>query len=54
MRQLKIDNVVSEAAKAEGRTFEAFGIEPDSLAAMLPSYLYRFRPRGEFEHHRTA
>ena len=54
VRQLKIDNVVSEAAKAEGRTFEAFGIAPDSLAALLPSYLYRFRPRGEFEHHRTA
>lgn len=52
--QLKIDNVVSDAAKAEGRTFEAFGIEPDSLAAILPSYLYRFRPRGEFERHRTA
>ena len=54
VRQLKIDNVVSEAAKAEGRTFDAFGIAPDSLAALLPSYLYRFRPRGEFEHHRTA
>ena len=52
--QLKIDNVVSEAAQADGRTFQAFGIEPDSLAAMLPSYLYRFRPRGEFERHRTA
>ncbi len=54
VRQLKIDNVVSEAAKADGRTFAAFGIVPDSLAAILPSYLYRFRPRGEFERHRTA
>ncbi len=54
VRQLKLDNVVSEAAKAEGRTFAAFGIEPDSLASLLPSYLYRFRPRGEFEHQRTA
>ncbi len=54
VRQLKLDNVVSEAAEAEGRTFAAFGITPDSLAAILPSYLYRFRPRGEFEHHRTA
>ena len=54
VKQLRIDNVVSDAAEAEGRTFAAFGIVPDSLAAMLPSYLYRFRPRGEFEHHRTA
>ena len=54
VRQLRIDNVVSDAAKAEGRTFAAFGIEPDSIAAILSSYLYRFRPRGEFEHHRTA
>ena len=54
VRQLRIDNVVSEAALAEGRTFAAFGIAPDSLAAILPSYLYRFRPRGEFERQRTA
>jgi NADH dehydrogenase len=54
VKQLKIDNVVSDAAKAEGRTFAAFGIEPDSLAAILPSYLYRFRARGEFERQRTA
>ena len=55
VRQLKIDNVVSDAAQAEGRTFAALGIQPDSLAAILSSYLYRFRPRGEFErHHRTA
>ncbi len=54
VRLLKIDNVVSEAAQAEGRTFAAFGMTPDSLAAILPSYLYRFRPRGEFERQRTA
>jgi NADH dehydrogenase len=54
VRQLKVDNIVSDAARAEGRTFAAFGIEPDSLAAILPSYLYRFRARGEFERQRTA
>jgi uncharacterized protein YbjT (DUF2867 family) len=52
--QLKMDNVVSDAAVAEGRSFKAFGIEPSSLAPILPSYLYRFRPRGEFERQRTA
>ena len=54
VKQLKVDNVVSDAAKAEGRTFAAFGIEPDSLAAILSSYLYRFRQRGEFDRQRTA
>jgi hypothetical protein len=54
VRQLRLDNVVSDAAKAEGRTFAAFDVHPDSLAAILPSYLYRFRPRGEFERQRTA
>jgi len=54
VKQLKIDNVVSDEAFLEGRTIRAFGIEPDSLAAVLPSYLYRFRARGEFDRQRTA
>jgi NADH dehydrogenase len=49
VRQLEVDNIVTEAAKAEGRTFAAFGITPESLAAILPTYLWRFRPRGQFE-----
>ncbi|MCB1487910.1 MAG: complex I NDUFA9 subunit family protein, partial [Bauldia sp.] len=49
VRQLRQDNVVSEAAIAEGRTIASFGIRPTSLAAMLPAYLTRFRPHGEFE-----
>ncbi|MHA1547719.1 MAG: complex I NDUFA9 subunit family protein [Alphaproteobacteria bacterium] len=54
MRQLEIDNVVSDAAIAEGRTLAGLGITPTSLAATLPSYLYRFRPHGQFEAHRTS
>ncbi len=49
VRQLRHDNVVSEAAIADGRTIQSFGIKPTSLAAMLPAYLSRFRPHGEFE-----
>ena len=49
VRLLRVDNVVSEAAVREGRGFEALGIDPTSLAAMLPSYLGRFRPSGQFE-----
>ncbi|MEF2073105.1 complex I NDUFA9 subunit family protein [Consotaella aegiceratis] len=48
VKQLRHDNVVSEAAKAEGRTFEAFGIQPRLLEAVLPTYLVRFQPHGQF------
>ncbi len=54
VRQLKIDNVVSSAAEAEGRTLQGLGIEPVSLAAILPSYLARFRPRGQFQRQRAT
>jgi NADH dehydrogenase len=40
---------VSDKAKAEGRTFEALGISPDSLEAIAPQYLWRFRPAGQFQ-----
>jgi NADH dehydrogenase len=53
VRQLEVDNVVSQAALDEGRTFAAFGITPESLAAIIPTYLWRYRPRGQFER-RTA
>jgi NADH dehydrogenase len=49
VRQLAVDNIVSPEATAEGRTFAAFGIDPDSLEAIVPTYLWRFRPRGQFE-----
>jgi NADH dehydrogenase len=45
---LKSDNVVSAAAVAEGRTLQGIGIVPTSSAAILPSYLTRYRPEGQF------
>ncbi len=45
---LRHDNVVSTAAEAQGRTFKAFGIEPDTMEAVVPSYLWRFRRTGQF------
>ena len=39
---LKRDNVVSAAAKREGRTLEALGIEPASIGTIVPIYLRRF------------
>ncbi|MCE1237850.1 MAG: complex I NDUFA9 subunit family protein [Hyphomicrobiales bacterium] len=46
---LKSDNVVSEAAVAEGRTFAGLGIEPTAIEAILDSYIWRFRPQGQFD-----
>jgi NADH dehydrogenase len=49
VRLLGIDNVVSDAAVAEGRTLSAFGITPRPLEAVLPSYLWRFSQNGQFD-----
>jgi uncharacterized protein YbjT (DUF2867 family) len=46
---LKSDNVVSDAAKSAGLTLEGLGIAPDSLEAIAPQYLWRFRPAGQFQ-----
>ena len=47
---LRSDNVVSEAAKAAGLTLEGLGVTPDSLEAVAPSYLWRYRKTGQFAH----
>jgi uncharacterized protein YbjT (DUF2867 family) len=46
---LQSDNVVSQAAKAAGLTLEDMGIVPDSLEAIAPQYLWRFRAAGQFQ-----
>jgi uncharacterized protein YbjT (DUF2867 family) len=46
---LRSDNVVSEAAKTAGLTLEGLGIMPDSLEAVAPQYLWRFRAAGQFQ-----
>lgn len=45
---LRSDNVVSDAAKAAGLTLEGLGLPLESMAAVLPSYLWRFRKTGQF------
>ncbi|ABS61820.1 NAD-dependent epimerase/dehydratase [Parvibaculum lavamentivorans DS-1] len=49
VRLLTIDNVVSEEAKAEGRTLQGLGLAPTAAEVVLPTYLYRFRRTGQFE-----
>jgi NADH dehydrogenase len=45
---LKTDNIVSAEAEAERRTLAALGIQGRSTAAILPTYLWRYRPAGQF------
>ncbi|MDX0620052.1 NAD-dependent epimerase/dehydratase family protein [Sinorhizobium medicae] len=45
---LKSDNVVSAMAETEGRTFAGIGIEPTMLESILPTYLVRYRPHGQY------
>jgi NADH dehydrogenase len=47
---LRGDSVVSEAAAREDRTLRGLGIEPTSMQAIVPSYLWRFRRTGQFQH----
>lgn len=48
VRLLQSDTVVSEAAIKAGRTLEGLRIEPVAVASVVPDYLERFRPRGQF------
>ncbi len=50
---LKSDNLVSDAARSAGLTLEGLGIAPESMSAVLPSYLWRFRKTGQFAHKNT-
>jgi uncharacterized protein YbjT (DUF2867 family) len=45
---LKHDNIVAADAQRDGRTLEGLGIVPESMAAVVPSYLWRFRKTGQF------
>jgi uncharacterized protein YbjT (DUF2867 family) len=44
VRQLRQDNVVAPGAK----TLANLGIEPANIGAIIPEYLWRYRPTGQF------
>jgi hypothetical protein len=46
---LRADNIVSEAAKREGRSIDKLGIDPMAMESVVPSYLWRFRKTGQFQ-----
>lgn len=54
VRLLKADNIVSDKAKAEGRTLAALGVAaPQSVQSIVPGYLEQYQPRGQYAHYRT-
>ncbi|WP_424360155.1 complex I NDUFA9 subunit family protein [Methylocystis parvus] len=51
---LKHDNVVSEAAIKESRTLQGLGVQPQSIEAIAPTYLYRYRKTGQYQAQRLG
>jgi NADH dehydrogenase len=45
VKNLRRDNVVAD--KAQG--FDELGIEPTAMVSVLPEYLWRFRPSGQYD-----
>lgn len=54
VRLLAFDNVVSRAAAREGRTLAELGVlQPAAIQSVVPQYLERFKPRGQYAHYRA-
>ena len=45
VKNLRKDNVVADGA----RGFAELGITPTAMDAVLPDYLWRFRPSGQYD-----
>ena len=54
LKLLERDNVVSAEAQAAKLTFAGLGIQPQTVEAIAPTYLYRFRKTGQFDKTRQA
>ncbi len=48
LKLLRHDNVVSRQAMDDGRTLSGIGIRPQSVDAILPTYLWQYRVSGQF------
>lgn len=54
VRALTEPNIVTEGAISEGRTLSGLGVEqPQAMAAIVPAYLERFQPHGQFARYRS-
>lgn len=54
VEMLKADNVVSAQAQSEGRTLPGLAVSPQAMDAILPSYLWQYRPAGQFTRSNAA
>jgi uncharacterized protein YbjT (DUF2867 family) len=54
VKLLRVDNVVSDEAIRDGRTFTGLGMHPQAPVAILESYLWRYRPAGQFSRRTLA
>lgn len=54
VKLLQSDNVVSEAAEADGLTLQGLGISPQAVDGIVPEYLERYRKSGQFQHSQPA
>ncbi|MEL6958431.1 MAG: complex I NDUFA9 subunit family protein [Pseudomonadota bacterium] len=45
VKNLAVDNVVADDAQG----FDALGLQPQAMEAILPEYLWRFRPSGQYD-----
>ena len=53
VRMLTEPNIVTDSAIREGRTLAGLGIDnPHAMATIVPGYLERFRPHGQFASYR--
>jgi NADH dehydrogenase len=53
VRMLQRDTIVSEQATVEGRTIASLGVaHPESVDAIVPTYLERFKAKGQYAHYK--
>ncbi|MEO8685076.1 MAG: complex I NDUFA9 subunit family protein [Devosia sp.] len=50
---LGTNNVVSDAALRDKRSFAAFGITPTAMDTILPTYMWQYRKHGQFDRAET-
>lgn len=51
---LKSDNIVGISGEANIGTIADLGITPEPIEAIVPTYLWRFRPHGQFQERRAG
>ena len=54
VESLRHDNIVSDAAISQGRTLQGLGLRAQTIEAVVPAYLHRFRKTGQFEQKKPA